>query len=357
MKLTTLPRWLLGGAACLALNALACAEPSYGTATDAGAAVSAAEDGRASQKPTSDTGVARLDAPDAAPAAPRVDAAVVEPSPAQDAGQARWWAPLAAHEHYAMRTHFFARDRALGNNVGYSHEILFWAKLKVDPATDSVSMEMRRCVDRGMVTTSVTLRDDFAWTNAASLPPEQHTLVLRDGKVRSESATRTLGYEPTQPSACTPGARIDARPGQTWLKDGKCECRSEPLPILATDCRVTDVDGDGKAGVTIRHSGVTNMVEAARVKDGCQLDDGVLDADGSMRAVYLENYDVLDLSCGNQPCAHNDVVSCPRELNKVWFEPLPDVPPSGKPWDCAEVVVEAERLLPIQMLGFPLTGC
>ncbi|MEY4515487.1 MAG: hypothetical protein RLZZ450_7609 [Pseudomonadota bacterium] len=338
------------------LAAVACAEPSYGMATDASTAASGAQDGRTSQRPSTETGVARRDVPDAAFVAPEVDADVA-PTPAQDAGQAPWWAPLAAHEHYAMRTHFFARDRGFGDNLAYSHEILFWAKLKVDPATDSVSMALRRCVDHGVITTTLTLRDDFAWTNAARLPPEQHTLVLRDGKIRSESATRTLGYEPTQPDDCTPGARIAARPGQAWLKDGKCECRSEPLPILATDCRVTDVDGDGQPGLAIRHTGITNMVEAARVKDGCQIDDGVLAADGSMRAIYLQNYDVLDLSCGAQQCSHNDVAGCPRELNKVWFEPLPDAPPSGKPWDCAEVVVEAERVLPSEMLGFPVTGC
>ena len=156
-----------------------------------------------------------------------------EPSATPDAGTPRWWAPLAAHEHYAMRAHFFARDRALGNNLAYSHEVLFWARIRIDPTSDSVAMELRRCVDRGLVTTSITLRDDFNWTNAARLPPEQHTLTMRDGMIRSESVARTIGYEPSQPTDCTPGARIDARPEQVWLQDGKCTCRSEPLPVLA----------------------------------------------------------------------------------------------------------------------------
>ena len=83
----------------------------------------------------------------------------------------------------------------------------------------------------------------------------------------------------------------------------------------------------------------------------------MLDAEGRLRGVYLQNYDVLDLSCGSQACSHNDVASCSRELNPDGFEPLPDAPPSGKPWDCEQVVVEAERRLPSQMLGFPVTGC
>ena len=298
----------------------------------------------------------KLDPKDAA-APITADADVARPSEPSDAGQASWWAPLAAHENYALRARFFARDRALGNNVAFSHEILFWAKVRIDTASGSVSMETRRCVDRGLVTSSVTLRDDFSWTYAARLSPEQHTLVLRDGKIRSESPTRTIGYEPAQPVECTPGARIAARPDQVWLRDGKCECRSEPLPILATDCRVTDADQDKLPGVAIRHVGFVNMVEGARVKDSCQIVEGVLAADGRMRANYAENYDVLDLSCGNTPCSHNDVVSCPLELNTALFEPLPDLSPSGKAWDCEQVVSEAERLLPTEMLGFPITGC
>jgi hypothetical protein len=325
--------------AVLLAPAVACADPTYRTAIDAGKPEDVAVDGAVdagveAEAPAKITEVANNDTPNRL----QSDASV-------DAGA--WWSSLA--EHYAVRMRFFGHDRLVGNAAWLSHEIIMLAHLRPN-AEGELDMELRRCRDHGYLDSdTLPIVDDWEWLHAQDLPPEQHRLVLRDGKVQSEAAARLIGYQ--DEPACTPGAQLSF-PERSWLPNGKCDCASDPLPLLPTDCRVIDADGDSEAGFTVRRA--NGDVQNVRAKDNCQIVDGVIEG-GRIRASYVENYDYLELSCWG-PCRHNDIIVCPVELNEVLFEPISaQRTDSDQPWDCEGLlkVVDAGKVFPSKMLSFP----
>lgn len=347
----------------LALLGLSCAEPRYVDERDQKVPAPANQD---AGRPAADSasvgprdaqsevlGDARTEpSPDAASIFSLSDAGTPgDATPIQGSdGGTEWWARLKAN--YALRIRFFGRDRALGETVNLKHEIIMLAKVSVDPK-GRVAMQTQRCRDHGGLD-GFAVKDDFQWLYPERLPPENFELVLRDGKVQTEAAPRPIGYDPAPPSTCKPGDRVDGRPEQAWLTGGKCTCSADPLPMLSSDCRVTDPDADKLAGISVRHS-ITDKVDSARVLDSSQVVEGVLSADGRIRGKFIENYDFLGLSCGSSTCLHNDIVVCPLELNPVQFEPLSD---SDAALDCASILTQVDqgKFFTTEMWTFP-GGC
>jgi len=369
-------RWQLGFVFLLMLG-MSCADPSY-REPDAHLPIVVGEDASTptmSKRDAQDDGPrdARVEsAPDAQlaqlpDAVPTPDAQVASipdaatpndamsmPLPHDDAGDA-WWARLG--KTYALRIRFFGRDRALGDAAGFKHEIIMLAQVSVGEQ-GHVAMQTQRCSDHGVVTGPGGRTDSFHWLFPEKLPIEHFELVLRDGKVQTEAAPRTIGYEAALPSGCKPGDKLPSRPDQAWLSGGTCRCGTEPLPTFANDCRVTDADGDKSPGFSVRHMGINEGVEGARAKDSSQIVDGVLSPDGRIRGSFIENYDFLGLTCGTSACIHNDILVCPLALNPVQFEPLPDTSAAGVAWDCPAILeqVEAGRFFTTEMFTFP-QGC
>jgi hypothetical protein len=268
------------------------------------------------------------------------DAAPTEPA---------WHSQLA--KNYAIAARFYAKDRGLADQALYSHEI--WSLAKITIEGDRVSMETTRCLDEGnVIAIAVGLKDDFWWPNAQAIPPQRYDLVMRPDGLRTEAPATPIGFRREQPGGCDTAntVKVDGRP---WLKNGSCECRKDELPLLATDCRVVDDDGDDRPGVTVNHKGVLNEPENTRTLDNSQITKGQLSADGSIRAFYLQSYESLSLMCGAEACTRAEIASCPLELNPVDFEPLPD----GE-WDCKKMLAEqaAGRLWTYPPLVF-VSGC
>jgi hypothetical protein len=326
----------------LALLAVACTEARFDEASDGATAVDDAETG-ALTSPDRD---AMADLQDA-----DLDASPLEDASTPDA----WWRPLK--RNYAVSIRFFGRDYTLGDSMRFSHEIIMSATVEVD-AQGRVHMKAQRCLDNGNVTVTGLL-DEFVWPFADRLPIQEFELVMRPEGVRTEAPARPIGFV-EQPSGCTPGARMQVA-GRGWLPDGQCECRSEPLPMLERDCRIIDADGDGAAGLTVQHRGLSSNRERVRVLDRCQIENGAISASGHIRATYTENYDYLSLSCGDAVCSQQMIAVCPPRFNPVLFEPLADTAPDGSAWECSDVMeqVEAGKLFPTPMLTFPVgpNGC
>lgn len=374
-RLLRLRRLQVAAICLLAAFAMSCAEPAYNNQSDGKVSTTASVDAdktdAAPQGPmTGDASVGQTR--DAEPAeasglrpAPTSDAAISPLSPdpgpvdatslqGADAGT-QWWARLKTI--YALRIRFFGRDRALGEAASFKHEIIALAHLSVDE-TGRVAMQTQRCRDHGALNGLGGLTDDFHWLYPERLAPEHFELVLRDGKVQTSAAPRTLGYQATSPAECKPGASLASRPDQVWIADGKCTCGAEPLPMFATDCRVTDADADEQPGFSVQHTGFEERVEGARTTDSSQIVNGVLSADGRIQGSFIENYNFLGLSCGTSACLHNDILVCPLEQNPVQFEPLPDNSPAGAAWDCSSVLDQADqgRFFTNEMFTFP-SGC
>jgi hypothetical protein len=321
-----------------------CVDPSYGDALDAGR--DAGRDASRDASPPLD-----VSEPPA-----KIDIAPNNTTPNQlvsDAGQgeALWWSSLA--EYYAVRIHFFGHDRLVGNAAWLSHEIIMLAHLTPNGDGD-LDMELRRCRDHAYLDSdALPIVDHWQWVHPDRLAPEQHRLVMRDGKIRSEAAARKLGYQ-DEPS-CTMAGTHQSFPDRPWLNDGKCDCSAQPLPVSANDCRVIDADHDDAPGLTVRHQ--SGHLEYVRALDDCQIVEGKIEG-GRIRASYVENYDYLGLSCFGG-CFHNDILVCPLELNDVLFEPISAQRTDGdQTWDCDGLLQQVDdgRIFPSVMLSFP-TSC
>lgn len=331
----------LGRAALLsALSAIAaaCVAPQYGPF----------EEGA-----RSDTEAGYVGPVDASSPGPGPDGAMATPA---DAGEPlpvdKAWSALVK-PNYALRIRFFGRERK-ATIAELRHEIIMLARMSVD-ASGRVQMETHRCRDDGYIDSPLGT-DKFSWKASASLPVEHFELVWRDGTIRSEAAARAIGFEPEQPASCSVSGITVARPNDAWFPGGMCECRSEPLPVVETDCRLSDPDRDGLPGITVQHTGLREATLKVRALDSCQIVDGVISSRGRISARYIENYDYQEL-CTSLPCFHNDIMPCPREYNTVVFEPLPDTAASSQPWDCRSLLLELESgtVFPNEMLTFPPT--
>ncbi len=258
-----------------------------------------------------------------------------------------WHAALK--KNYAVSVRFFAKDVGLANLAIYSHELFLLASVGIDG--DKVTMKAQRCVDRGNVIAG-GVKNEFAFAHPEAVPPAHYELVMRADGVRSESSGQAIGYRDEAAPGCTAGAQreVDGRP---WLANGRCDCRSEPLPVISSDCRVIDEDHDMIAGLTMQHTGLINKAEPVRMFDRSQLARGRLSADGRIEGYYVQSYESLSLECGTSPCNRLDLSPCALELNPMSFEPLAD-----GDWDCTKMLAEqsAGRLFALPPLAFA-SGC
>ncbi|HEX5660359.1 MAG TPA: hypothetical protein VFX59_24355 [Polyangiales bacterium] len=258
-----------------------------------------------------------------------------------------WHARLA--RHFAISIRFFGKDRGLADAALFSHEIIHLAKL--DVVAGKVSMQTLRCRDHG-TGLALGILGEFGWSFPEKLLPQSFELVMRADGLRTEAAPRPIGFTLEQPAGCTPGKQL-AVTGRSWLPGGSCECSADELPRSARDCRIVDEDGDGNPAITIYRKGPINDPEHTRLLDRSQIVQGQLAADGSIDALFVDNYDALALNCGGISCIQNLIASCPLELNRVRFEPLSD-----RDWTCEDVLseVDAGKLFPLPPLVF-VNGC
>ncbi|HEY6877931.1 MAG TPA: hypothetical protein VI299_07915, partial [Polyangiales bacterium] len=240
----------------------------------------------------------------------------------------------------------------------YAHEIILLAKVSRDD--DRVFLTTQRCLDRanGTNPTLGGLGGTFWWPYAERLPAQHFELLHWPDGIRTTTlATRTIGFVERAPECGLgqPRVKVD---GRSWLPNGMCDCRQEPLPMVATDCRIVDDDGDGAPGITVEHRGALDGPKAVRALDNCQITKGHLQPDGRLNGYYIENYDFLALNCGGAPCVPDAITACEETLNPVAFEPLSETAPNGSAWTCAGVLdaMAAGRLFPLPMLSF-VKGC
>jgi hypothetical protein len=292
--------------------------------------------------------------------------AAVDPGmlpPAHDGGgvsppSANEW-PMVMKGRYAIRARFFSYTNLLLANAAMEHEIIYLASVDVDPA-GRVWMETKRCYDFGRASAGPAGAHTFRWRHPENLPPEKFELVWRDGAFQTVPLPRAIGYVAESPAACKTETRAPA-PDSKWLR-GTCECRTEPLPIVTSDCRVTDADGDGEAGFTVDHEGLGgNGVNHVRTQDNCQIVNGkIVPGSKQHTANYIESYKYFVMTCnGATNCDNSPVEGCPIAVNPVLFAPLADTAPSGAAWDCAAVMDQANQgmIFNSEMLNYPAQGC
>jgi hypothetical protein len=187
--------------------------------------------------------------------------------------------------NYASRLHSFRQAGSIGINFLNRAETVSFMSIRHERASGRLSMQEQPCVGAGMGDPSNSIGvSTRTWIpkyrNIKPLP----TLVRISGSewIRDEPAQAVIGsgepsgWVPGMPSYCVghEGREVvlpadDPRRGQAWLPGDTCLCptaatanelprragtgnRNNYATTVLRDCRITDDDRDGKAGVTGR---------------------------------------------------------------------------------------------------------
>ncbi|MDB4976951.1 MAG: hypothetical protein JWN48_5292 [Myxococcaceae bacterium] len=261
---------------------------------------------------------------------------------------------------YGVRARFFASN-APDSTVRFSHDIVFLADVRPDAAGQALEMHVQLCQDLCNIKPIALLPE----SNTEVLSPQHwpartYTLHIEQGRFYTTEGTIAVGYEPKRPVDCESGAVTAASsPAQSWNDNGLCECRqSDPLPLVASDCRINDSDLDHRAAMTVLLlSGGQEIYSSVRLLDSSQILNGTLDSKRRHTAQYLKVEDYWVVACEPDSCANSPYTYCNPAFQPVLFEPL-DARADGSEWSCADVLTayESGRFFTPDRIVFP-SGC
>jgi hypothetical protein len=287
---------------------------------------------------------------DGAPSAAPGDAELASSPPSSDA-----W-PDSVLGTYAIRMRFFGNDVTLSSLAYFSHEKIALAVTTRASTSDSVSMKFTICRDQAKLQSPLSADLIATTVSPEKLEPVLFTLVEHDGVFNTEADPRFIGYDELAPAECGAVSKAPSRAQQTWLSGAQCDCvaTAEP-PTKPSDCRVTDADGDGKPGITVRRSGSSTGEDYVRFRDQSQLSAVTIRADGRHSGLWLENNDYYVLQCTNGLCPRVAYRACKPEVNPALFARLAESSPLASAWTCDEMLklVDSGHLFPNDMLAYP----
>ena len=122
--------------------------------------------------------------------------------------------------------------------------------LKIAQSGSTLTVSIQLC---GYTVTLRDLNDPLIFKYPSRYPP-------LTGKLELDATTRTfssaamvghLGFAPERGRDCA-GGRRQRYDDQSWNAT-TCACSAGSIPVAIDDCRVTDTDGDMKAGITARN--------------------------------------------------------------------------------------------------------
>lgn len=201
----------------------------------------------------------------------------------------------------------------------------------VHRVNNKLQMTWKTCAYDGRAFITLFPEINYAGVDATKFPVRTLQLAIDGNSFQTTGEASSIGY--TELTGCPQGG-TQYHPDRPWLSGGRCDCPSSTLlPTMASDCRVTDPDGDGEPGITVAWKGGTENFSHSRIRDSSQLLSGVIAADGRHTAQLSAAYDNYQLSCAREPCSRFAVRVCPPAQNPVRFFLL-----EAKSWTCAEVV-------------------
>lgn len=329
---------ILARAACGLAALGACSEPRYDRDPEV--------DGKASNQGPADAGPS--DEADTG----ALDASTPEPQMARLEDDAGPRSPLEGR--YVVRARFAGRSTLLGATAQMVNELIQLVEIK--SVAGELHMLTTTCRDRGYASTPLG-RVNAQMLRPELQPPRDFRIEQSGSTFRAESAPALLGYSEPPPAACTAGASIPRQPAQVWLGGAPCSCPSSDLaPTLPGDCRVDDLDDDGKPGVTIVLSGAVESSDYVRVRESSRYLDGVIDPGGAHHASYEKIEDLYQLQCQGPYCTRTEMTACAAASNPVTFVRLPAS--AGQSWTCSALLSEINqgRFLRDEPQEFP-SGC
>ena len=344
---------------CLAGTFGGCADPVYLAHKDAAAGPSC--DGACAAAVLSAdaaTGVEASTALGDATAAPSKDAGASQAPSGSDGSVG---SPPAGVElllgRYGVRARSFSND--LPNKIfGFQYERLMLATIYTDSTDQSLKMTVEMCKDSWQILAADGTSQD-AWVLFPQLwPKRSYDVHYENGAFFTSGGVMAVGYDPVPPAACTGAAQAPRREEQSWISGTECDCpQTSALPTKPGDCRLTDPDKDGRAGVTVQQTTSAGLVSGStRTRDASQWQYGKVQPDGRHTAQYQVDEDYYVLSCEptSPLCVNGDFASCPSALQPVLFEPL-SARPDRATWSCTDLVTQygAGNVFTNDVLKFP----
>lgn len=132
------------------------------------------------------------------------------------------------------------------------------------------------------------------------IPPVKAPILLgADNTFSSEPMTQQLGFDPAR-NDCQGSVGRSRYIDQTWNTGPTCTCASTRVPTTLNDCRLTDADGDNRAGITA----------TAQVVPFADLSDVVMVFQQSVtlvegHVVANKNHTLKELRTQDQACLDN----------------------------------------------------
>jgi hypothetical protein len=257
--------------------------------------------------------------------------------------------------NYVVHARYYGIDRST-TAITYAEEIVMLARV-ARSAQDETTLHVQFCDGRAVTgTSSVTATGRLI---AFERYPARTYSVQKVGNLFQTAGLPALaGFSARDAAGCPAGMRVAAPATQTWQNDGLCTCPSDDAPPTSVDdCRVTDSDGDGHPGFTVRWTGAAARDTYAVRRDLSQPTNIALSPDGHHTATYAWRDEHVTLQCtsgtcsssvnlGYRPCATSVV-------NPARFAPLNELAPSGAPWTCMEMLQQTSTLFPEQPLAVP----
>lgn len=238
---------------------------------------------------------------------------------------------------YATRIYSFTVDGfAAARGVGYSY-------MDIKRRGSDIVLSEHYCSFTGAWALFLEVKASF--TYPVGFPPREVTVHEGSDGWYTSDTRYAVGYTLDVPDTCTtPGATVTA-PASHWNRGGVCTCplRADDPPTSASDCRVTDPDGDAKPGLSVRVdiAGAPSVFRVVQENQDRYLQGRSVSSD-RMVARYLSDAKGEVLECvPSEPCTFGNPVPCPPESNLAELVRIPD------DWTCTEVIAQRDDLFPV----------
>lgn len=258
---------------------------------------------------------------------------------------------------YGVRVRTFYND--LPNKLfGFQDERLLLANIYTDATDQTLKMTVEVCKESWQVLAADGSTQDARVVFPQLWPKRSYDVHYDNGAFFTTGGLLAVGYDPVAPAECAGALKAKRREEQSWISGTDCDCpQTSALPTKLGDCRLTDPDRDGRAGVTVQQTTSSGLVTGStRTRDSSQWQYGKVQPDGKHTAQYLTDEDYYVLLCepSNPLCINGAFASCASNLQPILFEPL-SARPERAGWSCTDLVTQyaAGKIFTNDVLKFP----
>jgi len=206
---------------------------------------------------------------------------------------------------------------------------------------------------------------DLIVKEPSKLAPLRQRLSFDGESFSSSPIDYAHGYDALAPECANkPGQAVPKRDYQTWIAGTTCTCPGPAVPMTLDDCRITDPDGDERAGFTMFFDTGAPLVDADVWGVGTyytSMVHGERRADGTLTAQLEANESSVQLGCSLESrttCIDftGTAPPCPPVHNRADLVPLEGLEAPSGGWSCEALLLRQSELF-VRPEPVPPVGC